>query len=349
MKPRYNASAKFIWINASSFDNGTNASGIKEVKLYYRYSSTGNFTGDWVYFANYTKKSPHWKFNFTSYPSQHGGYFELCTIAKDNASNEEKSKTKGDVSFLYDWTKPNLPTFPGGILWFKEPSTFSVEFKDDFRLDTIQYHPNFDTSWTTIATDINASTYDKSWSLKEEYWNQMNEGEVYYLYFRINDTLGNTLLITSDSQAITVRKDTTAPNGTVKILPFNETSYNFTVIGDNVIDQGGSGIKEVSLYYRFSKDNSNWSSWTRYGDTLSSSPYDWEYRAQDGDGYYDFKINISDVAGNTRESEILHTSVFPVKRFLLPVTLILIMIGLFLILSLLSTMIFIKWRKTKVT
>ncbi|VVB62379.1 Outer membrane protein assembly factor BamB [uncultured archaeon] len=354
MKLRYNATAKFILINATSIDNGTNASGIKRVELYYRNSSTANFNGKWIYFANSTKKSPQWKFNFTS-SSQPGGYFELCTRAIDNASNIEDFPTKGDVSFLYDWTKPYLPSFQGNILWFRELSTFSVVFRDDFRLDTIQYHPNFDTSWTTIATGINKSTYDKSWSLKDEYWNQINEGEFYTLFFKINDTLGNTLLLTNNSQAITFGKDTSAPNGTIKIPALeNETSlsYNFTVVGEDVIDQGGSGIKEVSLYYRFSEDNSNWSSWTQYGDTLSSSPYEWEYTAQEKDGYYDFKINIVDVAGNTRETEILHTSIFPehpISLPVLPVTLILIMISLLIVFSLLSAIIFIKWRKTKVT
>jgi len=344
MKPRYDASANFIWINASSFDNGTDASGIKQVKLYYRYSSTGNFSGDWVYFANSTRKSPNWKFNFTNNSSQHGGYFEVCTVAIDNASNIEEYPTKGDVSFLYDWKIPDLPSSSGDTLWFKERPTFSLVFEDDFRLDTIQYYPNLETSWTTIATDVNASTYGKSWSLKEEYWDQMNEGEVYYLYFKINDTLGNTLLITSDNQAITIRKDTSVPIGAIEI-PTLETemswSSNFTVSG-LVNDQDGSGIKEVSLYYRFSEDNSSWSNWTAYGDTLDSSPFEWDYTAAEGDGYYEFKINVTDIAGNEVESEV-----FPVVVTSFPTTLILVMISLVIVLSLISAIIFIKWRKRK--
>jgi outer membrane protein assembly factor BamB len=344
MKPRYDASANFIWINASSFDNETDASGVKQVKLYYRFSSTGNFTGNWVYFTNSTQKSPHWKFNFTSHPSQYGGYFEVCTVAIDNASNVEEFPTKGDVSFLYDWKIPDLPSFSGNTLWFKERLTYSVMFEDDFRLDTIQYRPNFETSWTTIATDVNASTYNKSWSLKEEYWDQMDEGEVYYLYFKINDTLGNTLLVTSNSQAITFRKDTSVPIGTIDI-PTLETeislSYNFTVSG-LVNDQDGSGIKEVSLYYRFSEDNSSWSNWTVYGDTLGSFPFEWEYTAVEGDGYYEFKINVTDNAGNNAESDV-----FPVEVISFPTTLTLVMIGLVIVLSLISAVIFIKWRKRK--
>jgi hypothetical protein len=347
----YNATSPYILVNATSYDEGnTNASGIKLVELYYRYSSTGNFSGtDWTYFAHSTRRLPTWRFNFTNRPTQKGGYFELCTIATDNASNVENFSSQGDVSFQYDWKTPDLPSYSGETLWFKEQPTFSVMFKDDFRLDTIQYRPNFETSWTTIATDVNMSTYDTStygkfWSLKEEYWDQMDEGEIYYLYFKINDTLGNTLLISSDSQAITIRKDTSVPIGTIEI-PMLETemswSYNFTVSG-LVNDQDGSGIKEVSLYYRFSEDKSNWSSWTVYGDTLGSSPFEWDYTAVEGDGYYEFKINVTDIAGNEVESEV-----FPLVVTSFPTTLTLVMISLVIVLSLISAVIFIKWRKRK--
>jgi hypothetical protein len=191
---------------------------------------------------------------------------------------------------------------------------------------------------------VNASTYGNSWSLKEEYWDQMNEDEVYYLYFKINDTLGNALLVSSDSQAIIIRKDTSIPIGSIDI-PTLETemswSSNFTVAG-LVNDQDGSGIKEVLLYYRFSEDKSNWSSWTAYGDPLDSTPFEWDYTAAEGDGYYEFKINVTDIAGNEVESEV-----FPVVVTSFPTTLTLVMISLVIVLSLISAVIFIKWRKRK--
>jgi len=345
MRPRYNGKTSSIRINITSFDNGTDASGIKRVDLYYRYSSTGNFSkSEWVYYANSTRKSPSFQFNLTNKPNRYGGYYQLCSVATDNASNIENLSDRGDVSFLYDWKVPDLPEYSGDTLWSKERLTYAVKFKDDFRLDTIQYRPNFETIWTTIATDVNASTYNQPWSLKEEYWDQMNEGEVYYLYFKINDTLGNTLNVTSNNQAITFRKDTAKPNGTID-FPSLETeislSYNFTVSG-LVTDQDGSGVKEVSLHYRFSKDNSSWSNWTVYGDTLRSFPFKWEFTAAEGDGYYEFIINVTDNAGNKVESKVSPIEVFP-----LPITLILVMIGLVVVLSLISTVIFIKWRKRK--
>jgi hypothetical protein len=153
--------------------------------------------------------------------------------------------------------------------------------------------------------------------------------------------------VTSNNQAITIRKDTSAPIGTIDIPSLDmgtSSSYNFTVSGF-VNDQDGSGIKEVLLYYRFSKDKSNWSSWKVYGAILNTSPYEWKYSAVDGEGYYEFKIHATDIAGNAMESKVFPVAI--ISSF--PMTLILVMISLVVVLCLLSTIIFIKCRKTKGT
>ncbi len=344
VKPRYNSSTTFIWINATSFDNGTDASGVNLVELYYRYSTTGNFSGDWIYFANSTKKSPTWKFNFTNNPNRHGGYFEVCTVAIDNARNVEELPSHGDVSFLYDWMVPSLPSFSGDTLWFKEQPVFTVGFSDDFRLETIQYRPNFETIWTTIATDVNKSTYTTPWTLFSAYWDQMVEDEVYYLYFKINDTLGNTRLVTDDTHAIIIRKDISTPIVTIDV-PSLETEWswadNFTVSGLGS-DHNGSGIMEALLYYRFSEDKSNWSSWKTYGDTFDASPYTWNFKATDGDGYYEVKINTTDYAGNAIESSVLTINIIS-----FPTTLALVLVGLIVVLLFISLIVYIKWIKRK--
>jgi hypothetical protein len=165
MKARYNSTS--IRINATANDTGTvnvDASGVQLVELYYRYSETKNFSGqEWIYFDKNTTNnvlSPHWFFNFTNRPNQPGGYFELCTIATDIAGNNESFPAVGDVMFLYDWKKPSLPSVSGDTLWFKERPQFSVVFEDDYRIDTIQYRPNFDTIWTTLSSRVNESIYD---------------------------------------------------------------------------------------------------------------------------------------------------------------------------------------------
>jgi hypothetical protein len=115
-------------------------------------------------------------------PIPHGGLTSLTVRSKMVGTlsfapllltMQVMSKTfpaKGDVMFTYDWKAPQLPTVSGETLWFNERPQFSVVFKDDFRLDTIQYRPNFEQSWTTIASRVNSSVYNtdaigQSWIL----------------------------------------------------------------------------------------------------------------------------------------------------------------------------------------
>jgi len=349
MKARYNSTS--IRINATANDTGTlnvDASGIRLVELDYRYSETKYFSGtEWVFFANSTKTIPSWFFNFTNRPTQPGGYYELCTIAYDIANNNESFPLTGDVSFLYDWKKPSLPSVSGDTLWFKERPQFSVIFEDDYRIDTIQYQPNFDTIWTTLSSHVNESVYDtddvgNTWILSETYWNQMEEGELYSLYIRVNDTLGNTVEVLEGSNAIRIMKDTAAPLITIDVPSVQDewsTESNFTVSGLGN-DLQGSGIKEALLYYRYSEDNSNWSSWATYGDTLDTSPFEWDFDAVEGDGYYEMKIVVVDNAGNEIESEV-----FPLAITSFPTTLALVLVGLLTVLVLLSIIIYLSWRK----
>jgi PQQ-like domain len=349
MKPRYNSTS--IRINATANDTGTlnvDASGIRLVELYYRYSETKNFSGkEWVYFANSTKTSPTWLFNFTNHPSQPGGYFELCTIATDIAGNNESFPAAGDVSFLYDWKAPSLPSVSGDTLWFKERPQFSVIFEDDYRIDTIQYRPNFDTIWTTLSSHVNKSIYNtdsvgNTWILSETYWNQMEEGVLYSLYIRVNDTLGNAVEILEGSDAIKIMKDTAPPLVTIDVPSVQDEwsmEGNFTISGLGN-DHQGSGIKEALLYYRYSEDKSNWTDWTTYGDVQDSSPFGWDFDAVDGDGYYEMKIIVTDNAGNEVESEV-----FPLAIASFPTTLALILVGLLTVLIFLSIIIFLSWRK----
>jgi len=156
--------------------------------------------------------------------------------------------------------------------------------------------------------------------------------------------LGNTLSVTNNNQAIIIRKDTSAPIVTID-TPSLETEMslanNFTVSGLGN-DHNGSGINKAFLYYRFSEDNSRWTNWTTYGNILNTPPYEWNFKATDGDGYYAVKINASDYAGNAIESKVL---IINIVSF--PTTLVLVLVGLVIVLVLISMILYIKWRKRK--
>jgi len=341
IKKRYNATAPFVWANASSWDNGTDASGVREVDLYYRYSTTGNFSGDWIFFANSTRRNPHFRFFFAT-PSQRGGYFEVATIAYDNASNNESFPAAGDASFLYDWTIPDLPAFSGQTLWFREQPQLSTTFTDDFKLDTIQYRPNFDTVWTTIASKVNRSSYFAAWQLNESSWNRMTSGQLYYLSFRITDALGNIRLVTDNSQALSIGKDIGNLNISIDTPAEKNhviTASNFTIqVAAN--DISGSGISEVALYYQYSKDNLTWTDWVHYDSNLTEAPFEWTFTIPDGDGYYNFQSFVVDHAGNEAQSEVISKEVVH-----LPTNIVLVMVALAVVLLLIGAVLYLRWKK----
>ncbi|MCK4445178.1 MAG: Ig-like domain-containing protein, partial [Thermoplasmata archaeon] len=62
------------------------------------------------------------------------------------------------------------------------------------------------------------------------------------------------------------------------------------------------GLAKVSLFYKFSADNTVWSSWSEYGfdDTVSgtSASGTFSFTAPDGDGHYEFYSIATDTSGN---------------------------------------------------
>jgi len=58
-------------------------------------------------------------------------------------------------------------------------------------------------------------------------------------------------------------------------------------------------VINVSLYYRFSSDNSTWSEWRLYG-TDTSPPWEWTFDFPDGEGYYEFYSSAYSTAGSER-------------------------------------------------
>ncbi len=58
-----------------------------------------------------------------------------------------------------------------------------------------------------------------------------------------------------------------------------------------------NGVANVTLWYRFSADNTTWGSWTAFG-IVEVSPWQWNFAFPHGDGYYEFYSISNDTAGN---------------------------------------------------
>ena len=114
--------SEFVVVNATAEDA---ESGVILIELYYRYSYSSDFSGDWIKFDDSTETSPSW--NFTD--KKHGGYYELCTIAYDEVDNVEEFPEEGDVWFIFDNEPPEIPDGFSDVHWFKELPELSIVFE----------------------------------------------------------------------------------------------------------------------------------------------------------------------------------------------------------------------------
>ncbi len=97
----YVNSTGLIEITATASDE---LSGVKNVTLWYRYSSDNSSWGGWV--ENTTDTDYDWNWTFT-FPNG-TGYYEFYSIATDNFTNIESAPGSADVICLFDDTAPSI-------------------------------------------------------------------------------------------------------------------------------------------------------------------------------------------------------------------------------------------------
>jgi len=93
--------------------------------------------------------------------------------------------------------------------------------------------------------------------------------------------------------------DILPPSSTVvAITPYWKNAATITA---TATDTGWSGLKNVTLYYRYSADNSSWGGWVNAG-VDTASPWSWSFAFSNGTGYYQFYSIAVDNATNTESA-----------------------------------------------
>ena len=312
-----------------------NKSGIESISLYYK------LTGEDEWKKYGSDQTPfEWEFEIDT-----SGVYDICTIATDKAGNQEEFSNKTIVSFTFDMNKPFKPEFEIEDNYKSLPE-FSIEFKDDYQLKTVEYRLNFygTENWIKINDgDINSKSYTGEWSLAESDWNFMEDEQMYYMFFRLTDTCGNIYETPSFEEALAIKKDTIPPGSDIilDLSDFTEGSWK-EIYNINVEIPNDDDVAGILLQYRFSTDDNDWNTWTQYGEELTpEEPYSWEFEAKEGTGYYQFRVKIWDFAENIAYSPEKTASVT-----LFPTVILSIMIFLVIIL-LLFTILIIKRMRMK--
>lgn len=308
-----------VEITATAKDN---ISGLDHVTLYYRALADSG----WTPFASDDKSPYSWSFSVAS------GEYELCTIATDKAGNEEDYPAEGNVSFIFDPNPPDSPSFDDEYRFDTLPE-FSIEFRDDYKLKSVEYRLNFHgiNEWTKINDDdINSKSYTGNWNLTQTDWEYLVENENYYIYFKLTDSLENQYITPSTDEAMKIIKDFNMS----EITPYDPDLSDFEgwhwdnvfTITVNVTDD--TDITNLQMCYSYSADNEKWSEWKQHGENLTTLPFEWNFTAREGSGYYKFKTIVWTTSGNMVESQVkfVDVTLFPMIPIIIMIPLALILI-----------------------
>lgn len=326
-------------------DEEEQASAIESVTLYYRSSIDEADLSKSEWKEDDTILSPYsWTFRIKTDIGMVSSYYQLVTVAKDLAGNEEKIvSSKISDAFLFDINKPEMTeSLPSELNSLTAPFV-TLSFSDDFELDSISYKPDSETSWTVIDSNIDDTTYESTWTVPQDYWDTIDPGEEqgHYIFFKVTDLAGNEL-VTTEENTPKVIKNETITDFYVDLSDFAEMQWDdkFTITAtaaDNI------DVKSIKLYYRFASESNDLTGieWKEYGEK-TSEPYKWEFVASDGNGYYEFRTLTTDTSGNPYQSEPES-----VKVSLIPTSAATIMIILVLLLLTVTGFVLIKMKKKK--
>ena len=230
-----------------------------------------------------------WYFNQTyAYPDPLGNYSYVV-----KAYNASGWNTSSSYNFtLQDTTPPTSSVDTLSKYWYNTSIVITATANDNYHIAnvTLWYRYSNDNatwgSWTYFGKD---ATPPYSWNFN------FPNGEGYYEFYTIaNDTAGNTEAAPSQADE-SAGYDATPPTSSVEAMPYVHTSLPLVI--NATASDSLSGIKSVSLWYRYSNDNATWGSWTFYGSD-ATSPYSWSFNAPSGDGYYEFYTIAEDNASN---------------------------------------------------
>ncbi len=253
------------------------------VEIYYpdgslkgNYSMTNIPPNTWYYNDSYAYPDPLGVYNYT--------------VKAYNASGWNISSTYNFT--LQDTMLPSSSVDAISTYWHSSALSITATATDNYHVENVSLWYRYSTdnstwgAWTFFSKDL-ASPWQ---------WNfNFPAGEGYYRFYSIaNDSAGNTELPPGlDEDA---GHDITPPSSSVDPMAYWYTSLPVVITAS--ASDTLSGVKEVSLYYRYSSNNATWSPWAFFG-TDTASPWQWNFNAPFGDGYYEFYTIAEDNAGNS--------------------------------------------------
>jgi hypothetical protein len=268
-------------------------SGVQSVSLFYRFSADNVSWGVWGMFGN--DETAPWSWSFT-FPNGNG-YYQFYSIANDVATNFEAAPGVADQIYAFDMNAPTSSLDAMGTYWkISSPMMVTGTSADTTSgVQSVSLYYRFASNnatwggWTSFGVDLAAPW---SWS-----FNFPNGTGYYQLFSRASDTAGN-FEATKGVSDQNCGYDISTPTSIATAMgPYwkNTSPLTVTALAANSI----SGVKDVTLYFKYSTDNSTWGAWTLFG-VDHATPWSWSFDFPSGSGYYQFYTLAIDTAGNAQ-------------------------------------------------
>ncbi|MCX6667835.1 MAG: DUF2341 domain-containing protein [Euryarchaeota archaeon] len=282
-------------------------SGVKNVTLWYRFSSNNASWGGWVNAGVDTASPWSWSFSFANNGT---GYYQFYSIARDNATNAESAPGgNGDANCGYDNVAPtsSVDTIAAPYWKTTTPLTLTATASDGTGLSGLKnvtlYYYNSTNNATWGGPWKFGNTNSTPWITPTWNFNFPNGTGYYRFYSVAYDNATNQETFTGNDTKCGY--DNVAPSSSVTaITPYWKTSSPQTLSG-TASDTGSSGLKNVTLWYRYRATNaSSWGGWVSSGlvDTDPWVAVSWSFTFPNGTGHYEFYSIALDNATNVESA-----------------------------------------------
>jgi PKD repeat protein len=268
---------------------------VVSVALWYRYGAVNGTFGAWALFG--TDVATPWSFSFT-FPSGQG-YYEFYSIATDNAGNVELAPATADLRHGYDTTAPTSAADVIGAYWRNTtPITITATATDALSgFGSVALYYRYGAvngtfgAWTLSSTDL-ATPWSFSFAFAS--------GQGYYEFYTIGTDRATNVEAAPATPDVRYGYDSVAPISSVDaITPYWQTSSIIAITA--TAQDVHSGLRNVSLFYRYSPDGSTWTGWALFG-TDTAFPWYWAFEFLDGVGIYEFYTIASDKLANVEDA-----------------------------------------------
>jgi uncharacterized repeat protein (TIGR01451 family) len=282
------------WKNSIPFTiTATASENSQSVSLYYRHSTDNSSWGGWTFFENDYSSPYSWSFT-----TQGNGYYGFYSIAR-KGDNVESPPAVADAMCVVDRVAPASSIDVISPYWWASTSFQITATASDatsgVKTVSLYYrHSGDNANWDSWAIYVTSTASPWKWSFTAP------SGNGYYEFYSIAVDMANNAEQAPTAADARCGVDTVAPASSIDVIsPYWWTSTSFQITA--TASDATSGVKDISLYYRYSTDNSSWSAWALYG-TDTVAPWMWSVVAPSGNGYYEFYSIARDKATNAESA-----------------------------------------------